>query len=655
MGSRGDRSPIRQALDSYTVGEILLLLPIMVSLGIALVPCRAIAFWGYGEFSGWVVPIGNRIAQGQQLYTDGGHLPLPPLSFVLSSLLFGSGGLWIHESLLNFILQCLTLLILYIGLSRLFPKPIPFFAVLGTVPIFFSLWKSIIYDPLAQMFVAAVAVTGAAQLSARSAAPPGHDAGQMRTASGSRRFGIAGLAGLAGLTAACLLSKQSTATGVLAGCCCALTVFPRSTSLGERLIRLMIYLGATLLALLGGCLILSPFISIHGFFVDVLLTGSEPKGGMTAMFFNLKNYASEIGESFTPARLVAVAMLVIGGLWSTREKNLETDLAGSRHENGVWWRFPAYLGALAGAGAGFAASSTFSSAIVVPLGFAPAAHLGWLPKHLMSTGLILSLVLPVLCLRFSPRFESRNLHALGVLSLLTFPPAVTHSLSGWQFRWTYDNNPLITIALCIVSLLVFQTLQRFLPNHRLAFAILVTLGSALLQLTLWSTLPNMFGGLEQCTETWPEVRYLQGAKLSKSASFLRNVIPIVRSLTPEPGDEMLYLPNDPDVEAWFDRPRPKLSGAIVWVDQYWDRYVDADFERLAKNPPKVIVISPRYSGPFMQTFWGAGGTGARRLTMRVILELFPRRYQLHSSVLVPGLRYPDYVDVWVRKPMRPRR
>jgi hypothetical protein len=641
MDAPGSRWRSLRALDASTAVEILVLLAILVALGFALVPCRATAFWVHGEFTGWVVPIGNRMAEGQVLYADGGHMPLPPLAFVLSALLLGSEGRWIHESLLNHVLQSLTLLVLYAGLARGLPRPVPFLTVLGSFALFFSLTKSILYDPAVQLLVALLAVLTIAQTEPGRGDVPGR-----------RRLRLGGLAGLAGVTAAALLSKQNTGLGALAGCACALALFPRSAGTGERLARAALYCGLSGLALLAGCLLLLPYIDVRGFFVDVFLTGSEPKGGSALALTNLRGYAREIVELATPARLGAVALLVIAGILGARG-------GGSRASANQRPILAAYVVALAAAGAGFAASSSWIPGLPSSQGFVayyhlftPIAHLGWLPKYVMSTGLILLLVIPALCLR--QRLARRELTLLAALALVTLPAAVMHSLSVSSFRWTYDNNPLIVPAIGALCLFGFWTTQR-LPVRLHAPAIALIAAAALLQFTLWSTSAHLIRRLEQCTRSWPEVRHLAGARLPPAADFLRELVAVVRRVAPAPEDEVLFLPNDPDVEAWFDRARPKLSGAIVFVDQYWDRYVDGDFERLALDPPEVIVIAPRNWGPFMQTFWGAGDRGARRLTMRVIFELLPQRYDLHASIGVPTLRpvVDDYMDIWVRKPAPP--
>src|SRR5262245_40107967 len=96
--------------------DLTYLLLLLFVIGLWMVPCHWTSTWADAEFTGWVVPIANRVAGGQVLYADGGHLPVAPLSFVLAAWLFGSHGTWISESLLNFTFQSLAILIMYIGL-----------------------------------------------------------------------------------------------------------------------------------------------------------------------------------------------------------------------------------------------------------------------------------------------------------------------------------------------------------------------------------------------------------------------------------------------------------------------------------------------------------------------------------------------------------
>ncbi|MBI3782444.1 MAG: hypothetical protein HY270_03485 [Deltaproteobacteria bacterium] len=128
---------------------------------------------------------------------------------------------------------------------------------------------------------------------------------------------------------------------------------------------------------------------------------------------------------------------------------------------------------------------------------------------------------------------------------------------------------------------------------------------------------------------------------------MREVLHSVWGLAPNPNDQVLLLPADPNVESWLARPRPALAGAIIFVDQYWDRYVDVDFARLVTAPPKVIVIGPRFIGRFFQLGWH-GQTGAARLMARVEKELLPTHYRLAAQQKIKVNIREDFMDIYVR-------
>ena len=111
----------------------------------------------------------------------------------------------------------------------------------------------------------------------------------------------------------------------------------------------------------------------------------------------------------------------------------------------------------------------------------------------------------------------------------------------------------------------------------------------------------------------------------------------------EPG--VALLPEDPNVQEWFERSRPAFSSAIVFVDQYWDRYVDSDFDLLRLYPPKLIIM-----GRFIET-WGEFGLNRKtvRLMKRVRDELLPRMYQRLTAheIIYQGRK--QHMDVYIRR------
>jgi hypothetical protein len=235
--------------------------------------------------------------------------------------------------------------------------------------------------------------------------------------------------------------------------------------------------------------------------------------------------------------------------------------------------------------------------------------------------------------------------AIAALGFIAFPAAVFHSLSDRYFRWTYDNNPLIGLALVLVIAYVlaiapWRSIGKILPPLLIAMLVAVC----------WLRVHWIVRVAQEATEQWPEVPHLAGARMRPQAEGMRELVSLVRRATPNPADRVLLLPNDPNVEQWFERPRPPLSGPMIFTDQYWDRYVDPDFAALEADPPEVIVIGPRNYWRRFTRQWHPGW-GAERLIDRVRDELLPARYRLLAENPITYRRSVDYMDVYVLSPI----
>ncbi len=154
-----------------------------------------------------------------------------------------------------------------------------------------------------------------------------------------------------------------------------------------------------------------------------------------------------------------------------------------------------------------------------------------------------------------------------------------------------------------------------------------------------------------CTVAWPEIPHLAGARLRPECDALRQLVKTVQTLADKnKHDTVLLLPDDPNLETWFDRERPPLSSTIIFTDQYWDRYVDADFASLQAHPPKVIIIGPRnFWRSFSQIWHWRKHEGLIRLVDRVQDELIPARYDLYEAHRISFGPGSDFLDVYVRK------
>jgi hypothetical protein len=289
--------------------------------------------------------------------------------------------------------------------------------------------------------------------------------------------------------------------------------------------------------------------------------------------------------------------------------------------------------------------SAFGATLVlVVLGAAAKSTLLNFAPTLNSTGhFMLWAGLIVLLLSYLRRHNTTPVVLPGPLAamlIVLFSAAWFHSLSRSSFRWTYDNNPLISLVLAVFLWVVLGALAR---GGRPAGAVAI----AVITFVCWFNFLAQYSYCRKCTESWPEVTYLEGARLIPSAEGMRQLVARVRQLAPDAqNDEVLLLPDDPNVESWFGRRRPALAGAIIFTDQYWDRFVDEDFARLERDPPKVIVIGPRN---FWRPFAYVRGLGCERFIDLVSNKLLPERYQRLAPQEISHMEVTDYMDVYVRK------
>ncbi|MCA9664334.1 MAG: hypothetical protein KC503_02065 [Myxococcales bacterium] len=617
MGGRNERA--------WLVFDVLLLLLVMAPIGVRLIPAHWSSIWMDHEFQGWMVAVANRLADGVPLYADGMHVPMPPIPYVLEYLVGGGEGVWLTESAMHFGAQALLVLGGYTALRGAFERPVPLCAALAAVPVIFALPKMAIHDTVAQC---AAAWTCAAVVYA------------LRTA--SRRWFVLG----ACFNAICMLSKQSTAAGLTFGVLLAYLLTGRTMPRRWRLGRALDHAAWTFAFFAVLVLVLSPLVDPRGLLRDVFLTGAEPKGGSGELLRNLGIYARSLAVALSKHGLVALVIV-----WITRRARLlrarpaqvsdgpaaRALLASSVAMTGLW------VAALLSP-ALFVQASDLASKVVTYA----RAHPVLLVNALLWLGFFLALFGSAWDLVRAR--EGRQADARAALFVVLAPAAVSHSLSTNVFRWYFDNNPLVVVALGAFVAELFAVSRLLATTRAAARVVAVTIVCAAAVLGTWPTLAGNVEVASRCTRVWPEVRHLRGAKLQPRAEGLRQVVARVRALA-HPGESVLLLPDDPNVHAWFERPRPPLAGAIAFIDQYWDRYVELDMARLSRSPPKVIVIGPKGSTAAFYTLFGNRLWGASRLLWRVRSELLPRRYRRVGSFRIGYLADGNFdeVDVFVRR------
>ena len=169
-----------------------------------------------------------------------------------------------------------------------------------------------------------------------------------------------------------------------------------------------------------------------------------------------------------------------------------------------------------------------------------------------------------------------------------------------------------------------------------------------MQLGAWLGPQPYLAVAQQCTEVWPEVAHLRGARLRPGAERMRQLVRILRELS-HPEDRVLFLPEDPNVGAWIERPRPDLTSAIAFAYQYWDRYVDEDFRRLPAVPPMIIVLGPRRFAPMFARAFGHRRWGIPAIVRPNRERAAVARYVFHASQIIAFQEKTDRMDVYVRR------
>ncbi len=587
---------------------------VVAAAGVVLVPANIHSIWMDVEFGGWTAAIANRL-DGARLYEDGAHSPMPPLPFVLLHLVSGGTAVWRTESIAVLLAQGLTLVVVYLALHRRLPHPAALIATLASALSFLALTKVMFYDTLAQFFVA----LGGALLCGVCS---GEEARPRRDRWWRPDRALVALAGAA--TAGCLLTKQSTAAGLFAGAILALLCFPRQLPRRERAARVGTFVAAGGLALGVGLLLLSPWASPSGFVRDVLLRGVEAKGGAPVLWRAARaTVAGLVSAGFEAFLFSLAALLIVAGDRRREPAAAAEDAAPLERTRGL---------------AVTCLLATILAAILLDRGGIA------LPVAQHDTAL--GVVMVLLALHWA-RPRATLLGPWGEACLILFViwacACIGHQLSVWWFRWTYDNNPLIAVVLGVVAALALRVFAVQLPQRGHAIVAVLTVARGLCAAP---TLGQRLGLARQAVVPWHEVAFLSGAALREASHPMRALVEEVRRLS-APDETALLLPNDPNVEAWLERPRPRLSSAIIFPDQYWDRFADDDFERLRAAPPRVIVLGPRKAWREFAHRWHRG-TGAERLIDRVARELLPGRYRHHAEHPIGFRGKTDHLDIFVR-------
>ena len=490
-----------------------LLLWMLTVFGLFMVPAHLTSLWMDREFTDWISPIANRLHGSARLYGDGLHLPLPPLPYVLVRLLHPAGAIWIQESLLFYFFQAATLLLLYCLLFRQVGVGLAFAACMAALPVFLSLEKSILYDSMAQFLVAAGGGVCAGLIQSVQAGGDGR----------ARGLAWCWLALQGWILGLLMLCKQSTGLGTFLGVCLALLVLPGRVELQRRCLSAVLVALFTAATVVVVALVLSKFVSFPGMIQDVFLNSSEPKGGSGRMLMNLAQNSIYLAK-----RAAAAAVLFYALSWLFRRqitwRNQTADV-------GIILNLAPYARAINSVVQARAVLLVFvTSGLSVLAVCAPRLHeaiggmvaliwTGNMPVKLLDLALVPGVVLVAGAIIHACRGKSGGLgdHPLAPYCVVFLMAALFHSLSVAWFRWTYDNNPLIVLALVFLfsPLVIAQgTARKWAAN--VATGLLCACVSLMWTFFFWPC-----ATVRSCTESWPEIRHLAGARLRPDCEGMR--------------------------------------------------------------------------------------------------------------------------------------
>jgi hypothetical protein len=629
--------------------KIAWLLLLGVIAGLFIIPSCWTANEKNLNFTGWCISTAKLIEGNGRLYQDGTHLPLSPLPFVVLNALFPSNKAWIDETSANYVCLMITILVMYSVLCRLFPRPVPFLASLTSLAWFLSCRNNLLYNTMPQVFVAWLCLL-ACQLSFSTS---------IRS--------IASLLFLSFVSALCVLAKQSTATGAVLGVCCWLFFSNpcAKAAFGARLITGIILVGIYLVGMVGLTWLLlwlmSSHVNIAGFVHDVVVHGADTKGGSHYILKLLIRSSARILEGIIAVGLIFV---IVGGsgarsfwweiLWGEKKASAEIGVRANKPGR----RFPSplvgiFFGTLLCV---YALSFLLGTGHSVTV-FRKLVHHGLREisqvRVLVHTTLMLLLVWAAVLfwqihmLRTVPVEDvNRRKSLLGVI-LISFLSCLFHSLSDpGMNNYLGDQSFQPVLVLCVGAIVLWTvaTLDSFQMasiSPRLRAVLTSALSCFILALSAYIACDTM-DLISSCRMKPVGIDYLRHSRLMTDATGVLELVNRTKNLTSS-NNTVLLLPGDPNLEAWFDRPRPTTSCPIVFTDIYSINYVDDDLRRLVMNPPNVIIIGPRTE---MQSGY-KWSLGTETFISRVKTELLDVDYKLAFSQPFVHLGAGDYFDVYL--------
>ncbi len=417
------------------------LLLILMALGWVMVPANVTSIWMDGEFTDWITPIANRLHDGARLYADGLHSPMPPIPFVLVRVMHPEGAIWIQESFLNYFFECASVLLFFFVFARKVGPGLVFAACVGTIPVFLTFGKTILYDSMAHFLVVVCAFCCATLIESFASA-----------GNATARVKLKWPALLGAALGLLLLTKQSTGIGATVGICLALVFLPGTLPLSHRCRNLFLVGLVSAATVVLFSLAMSRYMSFSGMIHDVFLAGSEPKGGNRRIFNNFLRYGLAVSKIMA---IAAVALCVISVLMRRKldGRALAADWQASVN------RAPNAQGMTSSAQsrtmlvAMLAGVACALAIYFIPEKTAAAAVLGGdvvarIKLFILNLGLAAGLSLAAAVVIQGLRRKSGGLsnHPLAPYVMIFFFAALFHNLSITSYRWVSDSNAFIALA-----------------------------------------------------------------------------------------------------------------------------------------------------------------------------------------------------------------
>ena len=572
------------------------------------VPRLANNMWSDAEFSGWVAAIAHRLHLGERMYEDV-ILPIPPGSMWLLAQVeaFTGRPLMLAEAWACAICHLGLALAAYAMVVPFAGRKIGLLVAGATVAFVIQLPKELLYDHTAQLVSWASFV-----LLAR---------GLVGWTTPRRIPWLVGSGVLAGLACA---FKQSTSVGVIGGGLVGVAYLAfvahrrgEARSLRDGAMALAAFglasllgLGLTLgfVAAIGG--------SISGFLETVFTDGSALKGGYEVLLPRMLGYTT------TAPSLPLPLLFVLGGaLLAFRVVRREGSLANPCPDDEARSTFfskrelALVLGLTTLAFLG--AAVLLASRIDPGKAFVPGKIAALLARHLPSLGVALGLVFLAASFPLERRPLSRN-DALAALLAAAVVAAIGHNSSVREARFFYDNNVLVAVGLLCLFLAIEKARLPWL--RYLAYGVLV-----------FSVFGGKMGRYIAARTPAPSDSFWAGMYVSEDGEKILEAAKRVRELA-GPDETVLVLPEDVSFAALVGRPRPKLCGAILFVDQYPGRCLAEDLRELEANPPKVIVVYPgdEIEWRRMYALWSSRSPSGF-LNNAVLRHHLPARYRHDST------------------------